>query len=164
MLKTLPELPFKTLPTARTDHGNVNIYEIFIQMFVAEARQLAAHGLKCGYETIEGNEQFFKGKMLFSKQIKYNTSHKERCCIAYDAFTPNRAENRLIKAALLLLYKRTDSARTRNQIHALLEGFSAVPASTNWKSDFARCMTDRSMKEYRTVLHWCWVFLLCNSF
>lgn len=164
MLKCLPDMPFKTLPTAQTSSGAMDIYEIFIRMFVAEVTRLAAHGLKCGYETIEENERFFKGKMLFSKQIKYNCTHKERSYIAYDAFTPNRAENCLIKATLLLLYRRTNSSQTREAIKALLDSFAGVTASTHWKMDFARCTTDRSMREYRTVLCWCRLFLLGNSF
>ena len=164
MLRTLRDTPFKSLQTSSVDIANLNILEVFIRMFVDEVFFIVKRGLKCSYESIEENAHFFKGKMLFSQQMKYNHSHKERSYVAYDAYTANRPENRLLKACLLCLYKQTTSSRNKNDLKTLLNVFAAVDASTDYKSDFARYVPDRNMKDYNTALLWCRVFLMGKSF
>lgn len=164
MLRTLRDTPFKSLQTSSVDIAKLNILEVFIRMFIDEVFFIVKRGLKCSYESIEENAHFFKGKMLFSQQMKYNHSHKERSYVAYDAFTTNRPENRLLKAALLYLYKQTTSSRNKNDLKTLLNAFASVEASTDYKSDFARYVPDRNMKDYNTALLWCRVFLMGKSF
>lgn len=164
MLKTLRVIPFKSLQTSHINIEKMNILEIFIRMFVDEVFYVVKRGLKCSYEAVEENTTFFKGKMLFSEQIKLNHSHKERSYVEYDAFTANRPENKLLKATLLYLYKRTASSKNRNDIKVLLGAFSNVEASTDFKGDFAKYIPERNMKDYSTSLMWCRVFLMGKSF
>ena len=164
MLKTLRDTPYKALQTTNVNIEKMNIFEIFIRMFVDEVFFIVKRGLKCGYETIEENAKFFKGKMKFSQQIKFNHSHKERSYVEYDAYTVNRPENRLLKATLLYLYKHSASSRNKNDIKTLLNIFSEVEASTNYKSDFEKYVPDRNMKDYTTALLWSRVFLTGKSF
>ena len=164
MLRTLRDTPFKSLQTSSVDIARLNILEVFIRMFIDEVFFIVKRGLKCSYESIEENANFFKGKMLFSQQMKYNHSHTERSYVAYDAFTTNRPENRLLKAALLYLYKQTTSSRNKNDLKTLLNAFASVDASTDYKSDFAWYVPDRNMKDYNTALLWCRVFLMGKSF
>lgn len=89
----------------------MDIFEIFIRMFVNEVFFIVKRGLKCSYEAIAENTTFFKGKILFSKQVKLNRFHKERIYVEYDAFTANRPENKLLKATLIYLCKRTTSSK-----------------------------------------------------
>lgn len=164
MLKTLRETPYKSLQTSHVSIEKMNIFEVFIRMFVDEVFFIVKRGLKCSYEAVEENTTFFKGKMKFSQQIKLNHAHKERSYVEYDAFTANRPENRLLKATLLYLYKRTASSKNRNDIKTLLTVFSNVDASTDYKSDFAKYIPDRNMKDYSTALLWSRVFLMGKSF
>lgn len=164
MLKTLRDSPYKSLQTSSVNIEKMNIFEVFIRMFVDEVFFIVKRGLKCSYETIEENTTFFKGKMKFSQQIKFNHSHKERSFVEYDSFNANRPENRLLKSTLLYLYKHSASSRNRNDIKTLLNYFSEVEASTDYKSDFAKYVPDRNMKDYSTALLWSRVFLMGKSF
>lgn len=164
MLKTLRDSPYKNLQTSSVNIEKMNIFEVFIRMFVDEVFFIVKRGLKCSYETIEENATFFKGKMKFSQQIKFNHSHKERSYVEYDAYTVNRPENRLLKATLIYLYKHSASSRNKNDIKTLLNIFSEVEASTNYKSDFEKYVPDRNMKDYTTALLWSRVFLMGKSF
>lgn len=164
MLKTLRDSPYKSLQTSSVNIEKMNIFEVFIRMFVDEVFFIVKRGLKCSYETIEENTTFFKGKMKFSQQIKFNHSHKERSFVEYDAFNANRPENRLLKATLLYLYKHSASSRNRNDIKTLLNYFAEVETSTDYKSDFAKYVPDRNMKDYSTALLWSRVFLMGKSF
>ena len=164
MLKSLRDSPYKNLQTSSVNIEKMNIFEVFIRMFVDEVFFIVKRGLKCSYETIEENATFFKGKMKFSQQIKFNHSHKERSYVEYDAYTVNRPENRLLKATLLYLYKHSTSSRNKNDIKTLLKIFSEVEASTDYKSDFEKYVLDRNMKDYTTALLWSRVFLMGKSF
>lgn len=164
MLKTLRDSPYKNLQASSVNIEKMNIFEVFIRMFVDEVFFIVKRGLKCSYETIEENATFFKGKMKFSQQIKFNHSHKERSYVEYDAYTVNRPENRLLKATLIYLYKHSASSRNKNDIKTLLNIFSEVEASTDYKSDFEKYVPDRNMKDYTTALLWSRVFLMGKSF
>lgn len=138
MLKTLREIPFKSLKNSFVNIEKMDIFEIFIRMFVNEVFFIVKRGLKCSYEAIAENTTFFKGKILFSKQVKLNRFHKERNYVEYDAFTANRPENKLLKATLIYLCKRTTSSKNRSDIKSLLGVFSNVEASADYKGDFAK--------------------------
>ena len=164
MLKTLRDTPYKTLQTSNVNIEKMNIFEIFIRMFIDEMFFIVKRGLKCSYETIEENANFFKGKMKFSQQVRYNLAHKERNYVEYDAFTVYRPENRLLKATLQYLYKHSSSSKNRTDIKSLLNSFAEVEASVDYKSDFSKYIADRNMKDYTTALMWSKVFLMGKSF
>ena len=164
MLKTLRDSPYRSLQTTNVNIEKMNIFEVFIRMFVDEVFFIVKRGLKCSYETIEENASFFRGKMKFSQQIKFNHTHKERNYVEYDAFTTNRPENRLLKATLTHLYKHSVSSKNRNDIKTLLNAFAEVDISVDYKSDFAKYVPDRNTKDYTTALLWSKVFLTGKSF
>ena len=164
MLKTLKNSPYKTLQTANLNIEKMNVLEIFIRAFIDEVFFIAKRGLKCSYETVEENSAVFRGKMKFAQQIRFNQVHRERSYVEYDVFTVNRPENRLLKATLEHLYKHSSSSRNRNDIKTLLSIFGDVEASIDYKSDFAKYVPDRNMKDYETALRWSRVFLEGKSF
>ena len=164
MLKTLKNSPYKNLQTTSVNVDKMSIFEIFIRMFLDEVFYIAKRGLKCSYETIQSNEDFFKGKILFSQQIIHNYAHKERCYVEYDEFNINRVENRLLKATLQYLYRKTNSSKNKTDIKTLLNSFTDVDASINYEQDFAKIVADRNTMDYTTALRWCKVFLTGKSF
>lgn len=164
MLKTLKDSPYKTLQTTNLDIEKLDIFEIFIRMFIDEVFFIVKRGLKSSYKTVASNENFFKGKLLFAEQIKYNYAHKERSYVAFDEFNINRPENRLIKTTLLNLYKQTASIRNKTDLKTLLNAFDNVSPSIDYSGDFAKFVLDRNMKDYATALLWCKVFLMGKSF
>lgn len=164
MLRSLKDSPYKTLQTSHVNVEKLNIFEVFIRMFVDEVLYIEKRGLKSGYHTVQSNEAVFKGKLKVSEHIKYNFVHKERSFVEYDTFHIDRPENRLIKTCLLHLYRVSQSAKNRVDIKNLLNSFAEVSASANVADDFEKCVPDRNMKDYATALMWCRVFLLGKSF
>lgn len=126
MLRTLRAAPYKSMQKTSVNIEKLNIFEIFIRMFIDEVFVIVKHGLKCNYERVEDNLNVFKGKINFAKHIKYNTAHKERCYVEYDLFDTNRAENRLIKSTLIYLYKKTASSKNKNDIRTTALMWSKV--------------------------------------
>ncbi len=164
MLKTLRNAPFKSLQSTNVNIDKLNIFEIFIRMFVDEVFYIVKRGLKCDYETIQANKSVFKGKMVFVDQIKYNYAHKERSFVEYDEFNINRTENKILKSTLYYLYKKTTSIKNKTDIKTLLNAFTDVELSSNYKSDFAQIVPDRKTTDYQTALLWSKIFLMGKSF
>jgi 5-methylcytosine-specific restriction enzyme subunit McrC len=164
MLKTLRNSPYKSLQTSQVDLDRMSVFEIFIRMFIEEIFRIVKRGLKSDYVQIESNETVYKGKMIFSEQIRHNSAHKERSFVMYDAYSINRAENRLIKLTLDYLYRATASSRNKANLKTLLGFFSEVDCSKDYKQDFGKCVSNRNMSDYETALLWCKVFLEGRSF
>lgn len=164
MLKTLRNMPCKSLQTSNLDVARMSIFEIFIRMFISEVFTIVKHGLKCDYRQVEENSAVFKGKLMISEHIRHNRIHRERSYVAFDEFDPNRPENRLIKSTLLYLYRQTASARNKIDLRTLLNAFEEVLPSENYDRDFSRLIPDRNMADYETALLWCRVFLEGKSF
>lgn len=164
MLKTLKNSPFKTLEHAHLKSENLPLLEIFIAMFLDELSQLIKKGIRSDYIAKEENTPFLKGKLKISEQIKYNTIHKERFFVAYDEFSSDRIENRLIKTTLHYLYKKSHSIKNQQRIREFLFVFDDISISNDIKNDFAKIKSNRQMKAYEQTLLWSKTFLLGNSF
>lgn len=164
MLRSLRDMPYKSVQTAHVNVDRMNLFEIFIRMFLDEVFAIVKRGLQSGYKAVESNENTVKGKIVFPEHIKRNFAHKERTFVKFDEFNHNRPENKLIKAALLYLYRKTTSIRNKADIKTLLNMFAGVDASTDHEGDFITCVSDRNMRDYETALLWCRVFLIGRSF
>lgn len=164
MLKTLKNTPFKSLQSSNVDVAKMDILEVFIRMYIEEVFSIVKRGLKSSYESVSENTTYFKGKLKVSENIKYNIAHKERVYVEYDDFNQNRPENRLLKATLEYLYKRTTSSKNKKDIKNLLASFSSVSTSTDYEKDFSKVIKDRNTKDYEMALTWCQVFLRGKSF
>lgn len=164
MLRSMKDFPSKVFNDARLKVDRMNLYEIFINMYLQEVRQLVKRGIKSAYVGQEDNRRYFKGKLQVSKHIKANLAHGERFYVAYDEFHPNRAENKLIKATLLKLQKITSSAENSKEIRQLLTAFEMVEPSTNYQKDFSKVVINRNTEDYEMLIPWSKVFLMNKSF
>ena len=164
MFKTVEELPFKKFNTANLHIDKMPLLEVFISMFINEAKLLLQKGLKSDYVLRQDNEKFLKGKLLFHTHIKENLTHKERFYVEYHLYNLDRPENRLIKATLEYLFKASNSAKNKKDLQMLLLPFDEVGISKNIDVDFDLCSNGRDMHAYEQVLQWCKIFLKGNSF
>jgi 5-methylcytosine-specific restriction enzyme subunit McrC len=164
MLQSERDFPGKVFQDASLKIDNMNLYEIFINMYLQQVRLLVKHGLMSGYVRQEDNLNFYKGKLLVNRHIKTNMTHGEKFYVSYDEFSPNRAENRLVKATLLKLQQQTESAENSKEIRQLLTAFEMVDVSLNYEKDFACVVIDRNTKDYEMLMQWSKVFLFDKSF
>ncbi len=164
MLRCLDLFPGKVFTDASLDVSKMNLYEVFINMYINAVQDLVKQGLRSGYISHEENLNHYKGKINVNEQIKYNLFHAERFFVSYDEFHPNRPENRLIKSTLLKLQKLTFNDENARRIRQLLSYFEFVEESSNIDSDFSKVVINRGTKEYETILQWSKVFLKNLSF
>lgn len=164
MLRSMKDFPGKVFNDASLKVDRMNLYELFINMYLQEVRQLVKRGIKSAYIEQEDNLNYCKGKLLINKLIKENYCHKEKFYVSFDEFLPDRAENRLIKSTLEKLNKITSSAENSKEIRQLLTAFEMVNSSVNYASDFSKIVIDRNTKDYKNLMKWSKVFLMNKSF
>lgn len=164
MLRSMKDFPSKVFSNANLKMERMNLYEIFINMYLQEVRQLVKHGIKSSYVGVEDNINFYKGKLLANEHIKHNMAHQERFYVGYDEYQVNRPENRLVKSTLLKLQGITTSAENSKSIRQLLTSFEMVSPSTNYDKDFSQVIIDRNTKDYEMLMQWSKVFLKDKSF
>ena len=164
MLRSMKDFPGKVFNDASLRVDKMNLYEIFINMYLQEVRLLVKHGIKSAYIKKEENLNFYKGKLLVNQHIQNNILHKERFYVAYEEYHSNCAENKLVKATLLKLQNLTSSAKNSKEIRQLLTSFEMVEPSQNYEKDFANVRMDRTTKDYAQMISWSKVFLMNKSF
>ena len=79
MLRSLKEFPSKMFNSASLQVDRMNLYEVFIRMYLQEVLQLVKHGIKSDYVEKEDNLKFFKGKLLVNKHIRMRTASLPLC-------------------------------------------------------------------------------------
>ena len=164
MIRTMKDFDGKAFSNASLNIDRMNLYEIFINMYLQEVRNIVKKGIRSDYIGQEDNLKYYKGKMLVNNHMRNNIIHKERFFVAYDEFHPNRTENRLIKSTLLKLHRLTNSSENSKEIYRLLTFFEMVEPSKNYEKDFSGVKIDRNTKEYALIMQWSKVFLMNSSF
>ena len=164
MLNCLKDFDGKIFSSASLNADKMNLYEIFIRMYIHETWTLVKRGIKSDYIRTEDNLAFYKGKLNVSKQIALNAAHKEHFYVAFDEYQVNRPENRLIKSTLMKLLRLSKNTDNTRELRQLLYSFELVDESVNYEKDFAKVSLTRGMKEYELLIQWARIFLLNRSF
>lgn len=164
MIKSMKDFPGKVFTFANLNIDKMNIYEIFINMYIQEVRTLVKKGIKYSYVEKTENIPYFKGKLIVKEHIKVNKCHKEKFFMEFDEYEINIPENKIIKSTLLELLKISKSMENIKEIKQLLVFFELVEQSTNYRKDFSKVIIDRNTKNYELIIKWSEVFLLNKSF
>lgn len=164
MLRSMKDFPCKNFTKANMNIKQMNLYEIFINMYIQEVLHLVKKGIKSDYVNCEDNLPVYKGKLLVNEHLKHNYMHKERFYVSFDEYKENRPENKLVKSTLLKLQKLTDSFENSKNIRQLLTFFELVEPSLNYAQDFSRVIINRNTKDYDNLINWSKVFLKNKSF
>lgn len=164
MLKVCGALSYKHFQQASLRADKLNLFEVFVSLFIDEVNELYKKGLKADYMSVEDNENFLKGKLLTGAHIKKNFAHREKFYVEYGTFCFNRSENKLIKSTLLYLKSKSADEANQRAIRRLLLAFAEINSSENFESDFAKCGTGRATKEYESIIKLCRIFLHKKSF
>lgn len=164
MLSSLKEFEGKVFSSASLNADKMNLYELFIRMFIEQAWVLVKRGIKSDYIANEENLHMFKGKLDVNKHIVQNMSHKERFYMTYDEYQVNRPENKLIKSTLLKLLRLSKNPDNSRAIKQLLYSFEMVEESSNYEKDFSKVSLTRGMKDYELLIQWARIFLQNKSF
>ena len=163
MLRALPDSPFRTFEQAMLASSKAPLLEIFIACFLYEVGALIRRGVCSDYVAIEGNHMFLRGKLILHEHLRRNAARQERLYVRYDAFLPDRPENRLVKSALLQVTRWSKDGENQRRCKIHYQSFANVPPSRDVAADLASCRRDRNLQHYKAALSWCRLLLQGQS-
>ncbi len=164
MLSSVKDFSGKEFLEASLNADHMNLYEIFIYLYLQEVKKLVNQGIASGYMEREDNLHYFRGKLLVSKQLSLNLIHQERFYVAWEELHKNRPENRIVKATLIYLLEKTKNAGNAKEIKRLLSVFMLVEASKCYEKDFSLVVICRNTKNYERLMQWSKIFLMNQTF
>ena len=132
--------------------------DIFVRLFLTNLVLLAQRGLARQYRGVEDNLPWLRGRIQFPEHIRRNAANRARFHVAFDEFTADRPENRLIHSTIHKLRSVTHPDN-HQLLHQLRICFAEVPRSARPEVDWERHRIDRSMRHYDTVMAWVGLFL-----
>lgn len=157
MLKNLSDMPFKSFQKAFLQVDKLPMLDIFISEFLNQVDILIKSNLLNDYSKKLQNDNFLKGKLDFSNQIKYNSIHKERFFTQKDIFSLDCFENRILKSTLTLLLDYTNNFKS--VIQEYLCYFKDVKTLFSVQKDILKYRTTSKNVQYKDILKWCEIFL-----
>ena len=163
MVSAYLDMPFEKNTAELLDSEDSSFMEYFAAVFIREFSKIMKSGMLSGYTSIEENTNSMQGSILFSENIRRNLAHRERLYVRHDVFTPNRAENRLIKTAAAVLLKLVDSHVNKQELKKIIIQLDDVELCDSVERDFAACINTRNAKKYTAVLNICRMVLQKNS-
>jgi len=135
------------------------IIEVLIYKFLNEVSAIVRRGIRSNYDRVQESARFLRGRLEVSKQIRRPISQQHIFDVEYDDYSPNRAENRLIRSALVKSLKWSRTAQNQRLARELLFTFDGIPYSSNIKNDFSEWSSGRDMVYYRALKPWCQLIL-----
>ncbi len=155
MIAGAMDLPVREVGETALQRFDSPLTEWVIAQFLSALDHLVKRGVRSDYVRIEAEERHLRGQLDAVRQMRQPLGRQHFFQIRHDIFSPDRAENRLLKQAVELVCQQTQSPtswRLAQELRALLQD---VPRSASVAEDFKRWRTDRLMAHYQAVKPWC---------
>ncbi|MEC7120333.1 MAG: McrC family protein [Pseudomonadota bacterium] len=159
MLAAVPEITALLQTKATVQLAKMPLLDVFLQLALDSFAQVIQRGLRRDYRTEQGNLPTLRGRLLVSQQLRHNLTNQAQFFTAHDEYTAIRAENRLLKSALLMASRIAKSTKQQHLAHELLLRIGDVPASQQLAQDWRAVRLDRNMSYYRPALAWAKILL-----
>lgn len=148
------ELPTRQAENASLALKHNSLSEWVIAQFLIELDHLLKRGLRFDYLRVEEEQRYMRGQLNVVQQLRQAPGRQHHFQIRHDIFVPNRAENRLLMAALQLVCKATQDAENWRLAHELRSQLLELPASSDVSADFKAWRDDRLMAHYQAIKPW----------
>ncbi|MGR5367829.1 McrC family protein [Photobacterium damselae] len=163
MLSTVYKLNMHRFEHSSLQTLNRSLFEVLISYFLKEVSNIIQQGIRSRYTRVQDCKPYLKGQLQTSKQINQRPGCLNSFHISYDEFSPDRAENRLIRSALnqvMKWSKNSDNLRLGSELKFALDD---IHCSKNYALDFRLWSKDRSLVHYRSIKPWCELILNYQS-
>lgn len=160
LVQSMFDMKAREVGVASLETFNAPLTEWVIARFLAELDHIVQRGLRFSYQRVEEEQPFLRGQLNVMAQLRQPPGREHRFQIRHDVFTPDRAENRLLRSALDLVCKQTTSTDNWRLAHELSVRLADLPCSRDIQADFKAWGTDRLMAHYQAIRPWCEIILL----
>ncbi|MHC6800546.1 McrC family protein [Vibrio antiquarius] len=163
MLSTVHKLNMHRFENSNLKTLDRPLFEILIGYFLNEVAIVFKKGIRSQYIRVQGRKPYLKGQLQTSKQINKRPGCLNNFHIAYDEFSTDRAENRLIRSALTQVMKWSKSSDNLRLGSELQFALNDIPHSGNYTLDFRQWSNERALIHYHSVKPWCELILSYQS-
>lgn len=160
LIQSMFDMKAREVSVASLETFDAPLTEWVMARFLAELDRIVQRGLRFNYQRVEEEQPFLRGQLNVMTQLRQPPGREHRFQIRHDVFTPDRAENRLLRSTLNLVCKHTNSADNWRLAHELSVRLAEVPGSRNIQADFKAWGTDRLIAHYQAIRPWCEIILL----
>ena len=159
MLVYLRNSPMKQGTTAELRVHEMTLFEMVLQYFLAQVANIVRQGIARSYVGTQDNLFFLRGKLRLVDHLKHNSVQRAKFYCEYDEFDANRPINRLIKRALEIVHKVSQSSVNIQHCRELLFWFDRVSSSPDIERDFRSVRHDRLVQHYLPAMSTCRMIL-----
>jgi 5-methylcytosine-specific restriction enzyme subunit McrC len=143
----------KMLNAQLVDKFDGDLFEIFIHIFIKEFLKLFNQQVVQEYQKQEGNQQFIKGKILFSETIRHNPFTRHQHYVRYDEFTIDNPLNRIFKAVIKNLITTTQHIENKKLLKRGLSYLEEISFIHLTASLFKSIRFNRMNSKYEPVFN-----------
>lgn len=160
LIQSMFDMRAREVGPASLETFNAPLTEWVMSRFLAELDHIVQRGLRFNYQRVEEEQPFLRGQLNVMAQLRQPPGREHRFQIRHDVFSPDRAENRLLRSTLNLVCKQTTSTNNWRLAHELSVRLAEVPESRDVQADFRNWGNDRLMAHYQAARPWCEIILL----
>ncbi|TDP83626.1 5-methylcytosine-specific restriction enzyme subunit McrC [Aquabacterium commune] len=160
LIQSMFDMKAREVGVASLETFNAPLTEWVMARFLDELDHIVQRGLRFNYQRVEEEQPYLRGQLNVMAQLRQPPGREHRFQIRHDVFTPDRAENRLLRSTLNLVCKQTTSTDNWRLAHELSVRLAELPDSRDIQADFRAWGTDRLMAHYQSVRPWCEIILL----
>ena len=129
-----------------------SILDLYIEAFLVQVDKLIRQGLIKKYRKNEANCTALKGKIVFSKHILKNITHKERFYVKYTVYDRQHVLNQILYKTLQVIQNIATTSILQSQIGTMLLSFPEMPYIRASENLFSNVVYNRKNESYRQAL------------
>lgn len=159
LIQSFFDVPSREVGAASLETFKLPLHEWLMQRFVEELDRIVQRGVRFSYQRVEDELPFLRGQLNVVAQLRQPPGRAHHFQIRHDVFTPDRPENRLLRAALERVRKMTQQPDTWRLAQELSVRLADIPISTQIEADFKAWRNDRLVAHYQAARPWCELIL-----
>ncbi len=128
-----------------------SILDLYMRLFLEEARYLLQTGLARQYRKTEGNSFALKGSLQFSQNIRYNLTHAERFYVRHTVYDRDHIHNAVLRQTLQIIARIAQAPDVGSDAKALLLDFPEMAEVKISEALFEKISYTRKTEAYRTA-------------
>lgn len=163
MLQATNRLKVQTAGAANVKRQNLNLLEIYFELFLTEVEYLIRTGLVKKYSKYTANVKALKGKLDFAGNIRHNLVHKERFYTKHQVYDTNHLMHQVINEALKIVGQFTNGTRLSDLYRRVAISFPEVDRKNINEQILNKVSLDRKTQGYEKALEVARLILLNYS-
>ncbi len=148
MLKSCGRLKASTVGAANVNRQNLNLLEVYFELFLNEVGNLIHRGLVKQYRKESKNVKALKGKLEFAGNIRKNIIHKERFYTTHQIYDHDHLLHQVLFRAIEILEQFTKGTYLYDNCKRVMLDFPEVKSISISKKQLDKIVLNRKTAAY----------------